>query len=90
MGLRRELQRRAAQLLTDPRLFKLFQDERLVGVLAILLSLRDKLGSALDVQRQRFATLMRLPTRKQLDELERRIQALEQSCSDAEPGLGSR
>jgi cell division FtsZ-interacting protein ZapD len=90
VSLRQQLQRRGAQLLSDPRVFKLLQSERLVRALTAALCLPEKLGGSSADWRERFAGMLELPSMRQFAELERRVSSLEGRLDRESDGQDSR
>jgi hypothetical protein len=90
VSLREQLQRRGAQLLTDPRMFRLLQSERLVHALTAVLCLPDKLGKPSAERRERLARMLELPSMRQFAELERRVSSLERQLAQAQQGSDPR
>lgn len=77
MSLSDEMKRRALQLLSDPRVSKLLQNEQFVRAMTALVQVPDKVNDFTQDQSGRVAQSLKLATEAQLQKLEDRIEGLE-------------
>ncbi len=77
MSLKKNLQKRGMQLMGDPRVSKLMQNEQVMKLLMSALQARGKIDSFTTEQTERLAHTLRLPTLAQFKELQRKVNNLE-------------
>lgn len=77
MSLKDDLQKRGLQLMGDPRVAKLMQNEQFMKAFMAALQVPGKLNSFTTEQTERFAQVFRLPTLAEFKELQRQVKNLE-------------
>lgn len=77
MGLKDEVKKRGLQLMGDPRMMKLMQNEQFVKAMMTLVQVPGKVESFTTEQTERFATTMRLATAEEVNTLRRQVKTLE-------------
>jgi phosphoribosylamine-glycine ligase len=77
MGIKDDLQKKGLQLMGDPRVAKLMQDERFMKAFMAAISVPGKVNAFTTEQTERFAQLIGVPTLVQFKELERQVKNLE-------------
>ncbi len=77
MGIGDEMKKRGLQLLSDPRVTKLMQNEQFIRAMLAALQVPGKVNEFTQEQSARLASLLGLTTEQRVHELERRLEALE-------------
>ena len=82
MSLLEDLKKRGAKLVSDPRVFRLLQNEQFVHAMATVLQAPGRLGSFTLEQSERLAAAMQLATSEQVRELGYRVARLEDEVAE--------
>ena len=77
MGIKDNLQKKGLQLMGDPRVSKLMQNEQFMKAMMTLVQVPGKVNTFTTEQTERFAKAMRLPTLQEFKELKRQVKNLE-------------
>lgn len=77
MGLKDNLQKKGLEMLGDPRVAKMMQDERVMKAMMAAMQVSGKVSSFTTEQTDRFAKTFRLGTAQEVKELQRAIKNLE-------------
>ncbi len=73
--------KRGMELMTDPRLSKVMQDERVMKGLIAAMQIPGKVEGFTAEQKDRFAKAMGLPTEQEISDLRRAIRRLEEDVA---------
>lgn len=79
MALRDEIARRGLQLIQDPRMAKLMQDERVMRALMKAVKLRGMAQDRIDEGIDSLARSLNLATKREIRELKRELRRMEQA-----------
>ena len=90
MSFKEDLKKRGARLMSDPRVFRLLQDERFVTAMAAVLKVPGRIGSFTSEQSERLAAAMQLATAEELRELRYRVARLEDDVDELKRRLHER
>lgn len=77
MSIKDNLQKKGLQLMGDPRVAKLMQNEQFMKAMMTLVQVPGKVNTFTTEQTERFAKAMRLPTLQEFKELKRQVKNLE-------------
>jgi cell division FtsZ-interacting protein ZapD len=77
MNLKDEVKRKSLQLMSDPRVAKLMQNEQFMKAMTALVQVPGKVNTFTVEQTERFAKTMRLATSRELRDLQRSVKQLE-------------
>ncbi len=78
---KKTLMKRGMELMTDPRLSKVMQDERVMKGLIAAMQIPGKVEGFTAEQKDRFAKAMGLPTEQEISDLRRAIRRLEEDVA---------
>jgi len=79
--LRNKLFQKGLELIADPRVAKMMQDERVMRALSQMMSMPDKVQSFTNEQVERLARAMSLATEDEVNDLKEKIRKLEQELA---------
>jgi hypothetical protein len=77
MGIKDEVKKKGLQLMSDPRVIKLMQNEQFMKAMMAVVQVPGKVNTFTTEQTERFATTMRLATSQEVKELKRTVKNLE-------------
>ena len=77
MSIKNELQKKGLQLMSDPRVAKLMQNEQFMKAMMTVVQVPGKVNNFTTEQTERFAKSMRLATAQELKDLKRQVKNLE-------------
>lgn len=77
MNLKDEVKKRGLQLLSDPRVSKLMQNEQFMRAMMTVVQVPGKVETFTTEQTERFAKMMRLATAEDVKTLKRQVKTLE-------------
>ncbi len=77
MGIKDEVKKKGLQLMSDPRVIKLMQNEQFMKAMMAVVQVPGKVNTFTTEQTERFASTMRLATAQEVKELKRTIKNLE-------------
>jgi len=77
MGIADEVKKKGLQLMSDPRVAKLMQNEQFMKAMMTVMSVSGKVNSFTTEQTERVAKTMRLATAQELKDLKRNVKNLE-------------
>lgn len=77
MSLKDEVKRKGLQLMSDPRVLKLMQNEQFMKAMMAVVQVPGKVNSFTTEQTERFASTMRLATAQDVKDLKRTVKNLE-------------
>lgn len=77
MGIRDEVKKKGLQLMSDPRVLKLMQNEQFMKTMMAVVQVPGKVNTFTTEQTERFAHTMRLATSQEVKDLKRTIKNLE-------------
>lgn len=82
--LKDTLMKRGLQLMSDPRVAKLMQDERVMKALMQMMSMPGKVTTFTNEQVERLAKAMSLATEDEMKDLRRQVRRLEEEVARLE------
>jgi len=77
MGIKDEVKKKGLQLMSDPRVIKLMQNEQFMKAMMAVVQVPGKVNTFTTEQTERFASTMRLATAQEVKELKRTVKNLE-------------
>ncbi|HEY6561130.1 MAG TPA: hypothetical protein VI072_27830 [Polyangiaceae bacterium] len=77
MGIKDEVKKKGLQLMSDPRVIKLMQNEQFMKAMMAVVQVPGKVNTFTTEQTERFASTMRLATSQEVKELKRTVKNLE-------------
>lgn len=77
MGIKDEVKKRGLQLMSDPRVGKLMQNEQFMRAMMAVIQVPGKVETFTTEQTERFAKMMRLATADEVKDLKRQVKNLE-------------
>ena len=77
MSIKDEVKKKGLQLMSDPRVIKLMQNEQFMKAMMAVVQVPGKVNTFTTEQTERFASTMRLATAQEVKELKRTIKNLE-------------
>lgn len=77
MGIKDEVKKRGLQLMGDPRVAKLMQNEQFMRAMMTVFQVPGKVESFTTEQTERFAKMMRVATAEEVKDLKRQVKLLE-------------
>jgi hypothetical protein len=77
MGIRDEVKKRGLQLMSDPRVGKLMQNEQFMRAMMTIIQVPGKVENYTTEQTERFAKMMRVATADEVKDLKRQVKNLE-------------
>lgn len=77
MGIKDDMKRKGLELMGDPRVAKLMQNEQVMRAMMTLVQVPGKVNTFTTEQTERFAKTMRLATAQELKDLRRAVKNLE-------------
>jgi hypothetical protein len=77
MSIADEMKKRGLQLMSDPRMLKLMQNEQFMKAMMAFMQVSGKVNSFTTEQSERFARSMRLATAREVKDLKRNLKNLE-------------
>ncbi len=86
MALKDLFLKHGMKLISDPRVAKLMQDERVMKTLMQAIQLRGKVQESFDQRVERIAKALNLATQKELRELKRTLRKVERDLDDKKGG----
>jgi hypothetical protein len=88
MGIKDEVKKRGLQLMGDPRVAKLMQNEQFMKAMMVLVQVPGKVNTFTTEQTERFAKAMRLPTLQEFKDLKRSVKNLEADVARLKKRVG--
>jgi cell division FtsZ-interacting protein ZapD len=82
MSLSDELKKRSVELMKDPRVTRLLQNEQFVRAMVALVQVPGKVNSFTSDQAERVARALHMPTPEDYQQLVRRVDRLESEVED--------
>ncbi len=89
MSIKDDVKRRGLQLIGDPRVAKLMQNEQVMKAMMTLVQVPGKVNTFTTEQTERFAKTMRLATAQELKDLKRSVKNLEAEVARLKKQLGN-
>lgn len=83
-SFKKTLLKQGMKLMTDPRLSKVLQDERVMKAVMQMMSVPGKVQTFTSDQRERIAKAMRIATEDEVKDLRRQIRRLEEELARVE------
>jgi RPA family protein len=77
MSIKDEVKKKGLQLMSDPRVIKLMQNEQFMKAMMAVVQVPGKVNTFTTEQTERFASTMRLATAQEVKELKRTVKNLE-------------
>lgn len=77
MSIKDEVKKKGLQLMSDPRVIKLMQNEQFMKAMMAVVQVPGKVNTFTTEQTERFASTMRLATAQDVKELKRTVKNLE-------------
>jgi DNA-binding transcriptional regulator YiaG len=77
MSIKDEVKRRGLELMGDPRVAKLMQNEQVMKAMMTLVQVPGKVNTFTTEQTERFAKTMRLATAQEVKDLRRQVKLLD-------------
>ena len=77
MGIKDDVKKKGLELMGDPRVAKLMQNEQVMRAMMTLVQVPGKVNTFTTEQTERFAKTMRLATAQELKDLKRTVKNLE-------------
>ena len=77
MSIADEMKKRGLQLMSDPRVLKLMQNEQFMKAMMAVMQVSGKVNNFTTEQTERFAKSMRLATSQEVKDLKRTLKNLE-------------
>jgi hypothetical protein len=77
MGIKDEVKKKGLQVLSDPRVAKLMQNEQFMRAMMTVVQVPGKVETFTTEQTERFAKMMRLATSDEVKDLKRQVKTLE-------------
>jgi cell division FtsZ-interacting protein ZapD len=77
MGIKDEVKKRGFQLMSDPRVAKLMQNEQFMKAMMTMAQVPGKVNTFTTEQTERFAKMMRVATEQEVKDLKRQVKNLE-------------
>lgn len=77
MSIKDEVKKKGLQLMGDPRVAKLMQNEQFMKAMMTVVQVPGKVNTFTEEQTERFASMMNLATAKELKDLKRQVKKLE-------------
>jgi hypothetical protein len=77
MGIKDEVKKRSFQLMSDPRVAKLMQNEQFMKAMMTMAQVPGKVNTFTTEQTERFAKMMRVATEQEVKDLKRQLKNLE-------------
>jgi hypothetical protein len=84
MSIKKEVMKRGMQLMTDPRVLKLMQDERVMKAVMQMMSMPGKVQNFTQDQVEKLAKAMSLATEDEVKDLKRTVKRLEEEVARLE------
>lgn len=89
-AFKRTLMKKGLKLMSDPRVARLMQDERVMKAVVQVMSVPGKVQSFTSDQVERLAKAMNLATEDEVDDLKRQVRRLEEEVARLEREGGER
>lgn len=89
-SFKKTLAKQGIKLMTDPRIAKLLQDERVMKAVVQMMSVPGKVQTFASDQKERLAKAMRVATEDEVKDLRRQIRRLEEELARVERDKGKR
>lgn len=89
-SIKKTLMKQGMKLMTDPRVTKIMQDERVMKAVMQMMSVPGKVQTFRSEQIERVAKAMSLATEDEVNDLKRQIRRLEEEISRLEKERGNR
>jgi cell division FtsZ-interacting protein ZapD len=77
MGIKDDIKKRGFQLMSDPRVAKLMQNEQFLKAMMTVAQVPGKVNTFTTEQTERFAKMMRVATEQEMKDLKRQVKSLE-------------
>jgi predicted nucleic acid-binding Zn-ribbon protein len=77
MSIKDEVKKRGFQLMSDPRVSKLMQNEQFMKAMMTVAQVPGKVNTFTTEQTERFAKMMRVATQQEVRDLKRQVKGLE-------------
>jgi hypothetical protein len=81
MGIKDEVRKKGLQLMSDPRVLKLMQNEQFMKAMMAVVQVPGKVNTFTTEQTERFASMMRLATAQEVKDMKRTVKNLEAEVS---------
>jgi hypothetical protein len=78
MTIRDQMRKKGLELMSDPRVLKLMQNEQFMRAMSTVFSVPGKVNAFTTEQTERFARTMNLATAQQMKDLQRKVRNLEE------------
>lgn len=88
MSIKDEVKKRGLQLMGDPRVAKLMQNEQFMKAMMAVVQVPGKVNTFTTEQTERFAKAMRLPTLQEFKDLKRSVKNLEADVARLKKKVG--
>ena len=89
MSIKDEVTKRGLQLLGDPRVAKLMQNEQFMRAMMTVIQVPGKVEHFTSEQTERFAKMMRVPTTDEFKDLKRQVKSLESEIAKLKKKIDS-
>lgn len=89
MSIKDEVKKRGLQLLGDPRVAKLMQNEQFMRAMMTVIQVPGKMEHFTSEQTERFAKMMRVATADEVKDLKRQVKTLESEVAKLKKKLDS-
>jgi hypothetical protein len=90
MGIKDDMKKKGLELMGDPRVAKLMQNEQVMRAMMTLVQVPGKVNTFTTEQTERFAKTMRLATAQELKDLKRTVKNLEADVARLKKQLDDR
>ncbi len=77
MGIKDSVRKKSMELMGDPRVMKLMQNEQFMKAMMTVVQVPGKVNTFTTEQTERFAKSMRLGTAQEVKDLQRKVKSLE-------------
>ncbi len=77
MSLKSKMQQKGMELMADPRMMKLMQNEQFMKAMSALIQVPGKVNTFTTEQQERFAKAANVPTGQEFKDLKRKVKSLE-------------
>jgi predicted site-specific integrase-resolvase len=89
MGIKDQVKKKGLQLLGDPRVAKLMQNEQFMRAMMTVIQVPGKVETFTTEQTERFAKMMRVATSDEVKDLKRQVKNLEAEVARMKKKLDS-
>ncbi len=77
MSLKDKVRQKSMEMMGDPRMLKLMQNEQFMKAMSVLMQVPGKVNTFTNEQTDRFARTLNLATEQELKDLTRKVKSLE-------------